>query len=115
MLCQRAFYAAQTQNRNPEVSNGPFRLLERSGVTVDSAHQSVTATLAAPDVADALGVSVGAPLLSLRRVVRDADGRGVEHLAALYRPELFRLEMTLSRVGTDDSRHWEPVIGASDP
>ena len=91
-----------------------FRLLERSGVTVDSAHQSVTAALAAPDVADALGVSVGAPLLSLRRTVRDADGRGVEHLSALYRPDLFRLEMTLSRVGAEDARHWEPVIGASE-
>ena len=31
------------------------------GVTVAEAHQSVTATLAAPDVAEALGVSTGAP------------------------------------------------------
>ena len=89
-----------------------FRLLERSGVLVDSATQSVTATLATPDVADALGVSVGAPLLSLRRIVRDTEGRGVEYLAALYRPELFRLEMTLARTGADDNRHWEPVIGS---
>ncbi|MDU8946262.1 GntR family transcriptional regulator [Ovoidimarina sediminis] len=91
-----------------------FRLLERSGVLVESAYQSVTATLAAPDVADALGVSVGAPLLSLRRVVRDAEGRGVEHLSALYRPELFRLEMRLTRVGAGEARHWEPVIGAAE-
>lgn len=88
-----------------------FRLLERSGVRVESAHQSVTATLAAPDVAEALGVSVGSALLSLRRVVRDANGRGVEHLSALYRPDLFRLEMSLTRVGADEARHWEPVIG----
>ncbi|MEM0947135.1 MAG: GntR family transcriptional regulator [Pseudomonadota bacterium] len=91
-----------------------FRLLERSGVSVDSAHQTVTATLAGPDVADALGISVGAPLLSLRRVVRDADGTGVEYLSALYRPELFRLEMNLSRVGAGDARHWKPVIGATE-
>lgn len=88
-----------------------FRLLERSGVTVDSAHQTVTATLAGPDVAGALGVSVGAPLLSLKRVVFDAEGKGVEHLSALYRPELFRLEMKLSRVGAGEARHWQPVIG----
>lgn len=88
-----------------------FHLLERSGVRIDEAHQSVTATLAAPDVAEALGVSVGSPLLSLRRVVRDSDGRGVEHLSALYRPDVFRLEMTLNRVGTGDARHWAPVIG----
>lgn len=92
-----------------------FRLLERSGITIDSAHQSVTATLATPDVAEGLAVPVGAPLLSLVRVVRDGDGRGVEYLSALYRPDMFRLEMTLSRVGAGDARHWEPVIGAPDP
>lgn len=91
-----------------------FRLFERSGVSVSSAYQSVTATLAAPDVADALSVSVGAPLLSLTRVVRDSEGRGIEYLSALYRPDLFRLEMTLSRVGSEDARHWEPVIGATE-
>jgi GntR family transcriptional regulator len=87
-----------------------FRLLERSGVKVDAAHQTVSATLASPDVAEVLGVSIGAPLLSLDRVVKDAEGRGVEYLSALYRPDMFRLEMSLSRVGADDGRHWEPVI-----
>ena len=92
-----------------------FRLLERSGVTVAEAQQSVSATLAAPDVAEALEVAVGSPLLSLRRIVRDAEGRGVEHLAALYRPDMFRLEMTLTRVGAGEARHWEPVIGERAP
>ncbi len=87
-----------------------FRLFERSGVQVSSAHQSVSATLAAPDVAEALDVAVGTALLSLRRVVRDTEGRGVEYLAALYRPDLFRLEMTLDRVGREGNRHWAPVI-----
>lgn len=88
-----------------------FRLLERSGVQVDAAHQSVTATLASPDVAEALGVSVGSALLSLRRVVRDVNGQGVEYLSALYRADIFRLEMSLNRVGLGAERHWEPVIG----
>jgi GntR family transcriptional regulator len=61
-------------------------------------------------VAEALGVSVGSALLSLRRVVRDSRGRGVEYLSALYRADLFRLEMSLNRVGGADNRHWEPVI-----
>ncbi len=87
-----------------------FRLLERSGVEVETADQSVSATLASPDVADVLGLSVGAPLLSLNRVVRDADGQGVEYLAALYRPDMFKLEMTLGRVGAGEGRHWEPVV-----
>lgn len=92
-------------------ANPLFRLLERSGVRVDAAHQTVSATLAAPDVAEALEVSVGSALLSLKRVVRDADGRGVEYLAALYRPDRFHLEMTLNRVGEGGARHWAPVIG----
>lgn len=87
-----------------------FRLLERSGVCVDHATQSISATLATPEVADVLEVSVGAALVSLTRVVFDATGRGIEHLAALYRPDRFRLEMTLNRVGEADSRHWAPVL-----
>lgn len=89
-----------------------FRLLERGGVQIDSARQTVTAALATPDVAEALGISVGSPLLYVQRIVRDATGRGVEHLSALYRPDLFRLEMDLTRVGAGEARHWEPVIGA---
>ncbi|MBT8459749.1 MAG: GntR family transcriptional regulator [Boseongicola sp.] len=91
-----------------------FRLLERSGVQVEGADQSVTATLAGPDVAEALEVSVGSPLLWLERIVRDSNGRGVEHLSALYRPDRFRLEMSMTRIGAGESRHWEPVIGARD-
>ncbi len=91
-----------------------FRLLERSGVKIASADQSVTATLAAPDVAEALGVSVGSALLWLKRVVRDAEGCGVEYLSALYRPDLFRLDMTLARVGAGATRHWAPVISAGE-
>lgn len=88
-----------------------FRLLERIGVSVDSAHQTVTAALATPEVADALGVLVGSPLLYVQRVIKDLQGHGVEYLSALYRPDLFRLEMDLTRVGAGDARHWEPVIG----
>ena len=89
-----------------------FRLLERGGVDIAGAHQSVSATLAPPDVAEALDVSVGSALLALERVVRDTGGRGVEHLTALYRPDMFRLSMSLHRVGGQENRHWEPVIGA---
>ncbi|MEM8819818.1 MAG: GntR family transcriptional regulator [Pseudomonadota bacterium] len=91
-----------------------FRLLERSGVRVGDAEQAVTATLATPTVAEVLGVAPGAPLLSLTRVVRDAEGRGIEHLAALYRPDLFRLEMRLHRAGAGDARYWEPVIDGAE-
>jgi GntR family transcriptional regulator len=87
-----------------------FRLLERSGVEVDHADQSISATLATPEVADALDLVPGAALIALTRVVHDAAGRGVEHLSALYRPDRFRLEMTLNRVGRDGARQWAPAL-----
>ena len=88
-----------------------YALLERSGVAVSGAAQTVTAQLAPPDVADALEVAAGSALLALVRLVRDADGRAVEHLTALYRPDRFQLEMELAREGEDDARYWRPVVG----
>lgn len=101
---------AQNFSETDLASTPLFRLLERSGVEVDHATQSISATLATPDVADALEVAAGAALISLTRIVYDAQGRGVEHLAALYRPDRFRLDMTLNRVGRDGARQWAPVI-----
>lgn len=101
---------ARNYSENDLATSPLFKLLERSGVQIKDAHQSVTATLAGPDVADALGVAVGSALLSLKRVVRDVDGNGVEYLLGLYRPDMFQLEMPLSRVSDGDGRHWQPAI-----
>ena len=89
-----------------------FVLLEQSGIRIAGAEQTVSAQLAGPDVAEALGISVGSALLSLDRTVRDKKGRGVEYLSALYRPDLFQLDMSLARVGRASNRHWEPRIGS---
>jgi GntR family transcriptional regulator len=75
-------------------------LLERSGVTIERAWQRIGAVLAAPDIARALKVAAGAPLTELVRVVYDREGRGVEHLHALYRPDRYQLEMELVRPST---------------
>lgn len=84
-------------------------LLERSGVVTDRARQEIGATLAGPDVAEALGVEVGAPLLSVTRVVYDRTGHGVEHLAALYRPDRYTFQMELMRIGQGPERRWSPI------
>jgi GntR family transcriptional regulator len=55
-------------------------------------------------------VELGAPLISLTRVVRDEAGRGVEHLSALYRPDRFRLRMELDRIGAGEGRRWAPAV-----
>ena len=86
-------------------------LLERSGVEVDHATQEISAVLAAPDVAAALGVDVGSALVALTRVVYDAKGRGVEHLSALYRPDRSAFRMDLVRTGGEDGRRWSPIAG----
>ena len=104
---------AHNYSENDLATTPLFKLLERSGVQIKEAHQSVTATLAGPEVAEALEVAVGSALLSMRRVVRDIDGNGVEFLSGLYRPDMFRLEMPLTRVGSNGARHWEPTIGHS--
>jgi len=97
-----------------DLANTPlFTLLERSGVTINDAQQSVSATLASPDIASALNIAVGSALLSVQRLVRDSDGQSVEYLSARYRPDLFRLDMSLARVGDDTSRYWEPSISSA--
>ncbi|MCB1405115.1 MAG: GntR family transcriptional regulator [Rhodobacteraceae bacterium] len=89
-----------------------FRLLERSGVQVERADQAISATLATPDVAEALDLAPGSALIALTRVVYDQTGRGIEHLSALYRPDRFRLEMTLNRVGSQGARQWAPSLAS---
>ena len=91
-----------------------FVLLERSGILVDQAKQEISATLATSDVARALQVPVGSPLISLNRIVFDRNQRGVEYLAALYRPDRYRIEIDLNRAGSEDSRYWQTIDGKSE-
>jgi GntR family transcriptional regulator len=82
-------------------------LLERAGVVAERAEQTISAVPAGPDAAALLEVEIGSPLLSLIRVVRDRDGRGVEHLAALYRPDRYRFHTELTRAGEGGERYWQ--------
>lgn len=91
-----------------------LELLERSGVKVERAKQRISAGLAAPDVARALGVKTGQPLIELVRTVFDRSGRGVEHLHAFYRPDRYSFEFELVRSGGARKRGWStlsPALG----
>ena len=66
--------------------------------------------MATPDVADALGVRTGSPLIELVRVVFDQAGRGVEHLHALYRPDRYAFEIDLVRSGAAKTKAWSPIV-----
>jgi GntR family transcriptional regulator len=93
-----------------ELSARPLlELLERAGVKVEHARQRISAGLATPDVADALDVRAGSPLIEFVRVVSDQSGRAVEHLHALYRPDRYAFEMDLVRSAATGSKAWSPV------
>jgi GntR family transcriptional regulator len=85
-------------------------LLERAEVKVENARQRISAGLATPDVARALGLRTGSPLIELVRVVYDKAGRGVEHLHALYRPDRYAFEIDLVRSGAAKAKAWSPVV-----
>lgn len=94
-----------------ELASRPLlELLERAGVKAEQARQRISAGLATPDVAEALGVRTGSPLIELVRVVYDQAGRGVEHLHALYRPDRYAFEIDLVRSGKADTKAWSPVM-----
>lgn len=74
-------------------------LLEEAGVPVASAKQKISATVADAEVAIALSIHPGAPLIEVERLVYDTEGRAVELIRVLYRPELYHFEVSMERVG----------------
>ncbi len=83
-------------------------LLERGGVRISHADQSISSCLADAQVATLLDEPMGAALLSVMRVVRDCGGRPVQWLRGLYRPHYYDHRMVLARAGEDSARIWIP-------
>jgi GntR family transcriptional regulator len=65
-------------------------LAEQYGITLQRAEQSLSATVARPQEAKLLNISVGAPLMLVERVSYDQHGRPVEYAKDLYRGDSFR-------------------------
>lgn len=74
-----------------------LELLEKSGHSPVSADQTIMAASAAPDVASALGLNTGAPILRIHRIMRDRNGRSVQDVTAHYRADRFHYQMHLTR------------------
>lgn len=81
-------------------------ILQNHGISMGSASQTMSACLADAQVAELLHEKVGAALLTVVRVVRDADGRPIQWLRGLYRPEHYEYRMVLSGAQGDESRVW---------
>ncbi|XBQ17654.1 MAG: GntR family transcriptional regulator [Oceanicaulis sp.] len=72
-----------------------LELLRQAGAEAVEADQTITAVAADPQIAGALKIATGSPLLKIKRIMRGADGRAVQHILAYYRPERFRYHMRL--------------------
>ena len=75
-------------------------LFEKYGLKIARMARFLSAEGAAPDVARALDVSSGKPLLKLVRFSYDAEGRLQDHLTALYNTDVFSYKVE-TRVGLD--------------
>lgn len=95
------------QYAKEELAEKPLlSLLERSGVDVESANQILSATLADAETAAALNVEIGTALLAISRVVCDQNGRPVEFISALYRPDRYQYHMELIRIRGEGENTW---------
>ncbi len=99
-------HIGRSYNRDDLASRPLLSLLERSGIVVGRAEQTITATLSDIEVSAALEIELGSPLLGIQRIVYDQGERPVEFIKALYRPDRYQYRMTLSRVGDERSRSW---------
>jgi GntR family transcriptional regulator len=74
------------------LTRSPLQILQGHGVIIGSAHQIITATVADQIIGPRLKTEIGSPLLKLMRVVSDNNGRPIEWLTALYRPDKYYID-----------------------
>ncbi len=90
-----------------ELKNQPLlALIERAGVAISRARQTVTATLADGATGPALNLNIGSPLLKISRIVYNESDRPVEYITLYYWPGLYQLNQDLSRVTGEDANFW---------
>jgi GntR family transcriptional regulator len=85
-----------------------LRLFERAGVKISGANQKMYARAANAIVADHLDVSIGSPLLCIKRIVKDESGQTVEWIKAFYRPDMYEFELNLSLRQGPSGTLWQP-------
>ncbi|VAW05614.1 hypothetical protein MNBD_ALPHA01-2445 [hydrothermal vent metagenome] len=81
-------------------------LIERSGIAISRARQTITATLADSRTGSALQVNIGSPLLKVSRIVYDTNDRPVEYIIIFYRPDHYQLNLDLSRIKGEQANFW---------
>jgi len=81
-------------------------ILGAAGVPTPTAEQRLSATVAGIEISKLLKVEVGAPLISMTRLVRNDDNRPVEYIEALYRPDRYEYRVNLSRDEENAAPRW---------
>lgn len=76
-------------------SNGLYQCLAERGVTIAAAEQEIGARGATEYEAKTLGEETGAPLLTMHRIGRTAEGRAVEVGNHVYRPSRYSFRFSL--------------------
>ncbi|MEW6578927.1 MAG: GntR family transcriptional regulator [Chloroflexota bacterium] len=74
-----------------------YALLERKGVWLTEAYETLEAIAASKDMADLLRVERGAPLLKASRTSWDRSNRPIELVYAIYRADFYRYGIRLRR------------------
>lgn len=86
-------------------------LEEQYGVRLARGRRSIEASVASRSVAELLGIPTGAPVLVLRSVSRDENGRPVESFVAFHRGDRSRFEVDLTRT---PARATRPLVVLTD-
>jgi len=86
----------QAMNRKNLKTQTRLEIFRAMGIKLAEVDQVLNAVAATAEVAQALNMTVGAPVLSLTRTYIDSEGRVVDHLVGLYRPDRFEYHMHLS-------------------
>ena len=73
------------------------QLESKCGIRLQKGEQQITAALADPYVAGKLEVPVGSALLSIENTVYDTEEKPVEYVRVLYRSDLYRYRVLLTR------------------
>ena len=76
-------------------------LIEKAGVRIGAANQTISATLADARVSTALQVDIGSPILRVSRTVLDVSGRPVQHILAQFRPDRYQIRLDLTSPGVE--------------
>ncbi|GBQ98573.1 GntR family transcriptional regulator [Gluconacetobacter liquefaciens] len=79
--------------------------LEAAGVELHDFDEHLNACAADATAAEALGVDIGTPLLSMLRIARDAAGRVVERLMVVYRPDRYEYFLSYSAESLRQGEH----------